>query len=382
MGAIGGCLGERVSSKKKNQHFVPRHYLKRFSFDQGSQIRLFNLDIQKYVPEAPLKSQCSSSYFYGEDTSGESILTEIEGIAEDLFGQICKDRDIPKSYSQRLDLMTVLSLMHRRTRRHAELDSGFIEVVTKRMIRMNPTLKNDSISTVLDRVRIRDRAAPLRSVKTSLCYPHLIFDLELRLIIAPAGKAFITSDHPVILLNQAFFQTVESAAICGLASKGLQIFLPISPEFLVVAFDPGLYRVGSRRRTFYQIERDEDCELINALQILNAEENLYFLDAGEIANIRALSIKFLRDRKKVDESAKPVETPAAGSARGYLIKAAAPRIPIPGKWSFCKVLKQATPNDFGLRDPGLCRLMEEHIAVIRSGRTISFDDWLAEQRAH
>jgi hypothetical protein len=29
--------------------------------------------------------------------------------------------------------------------------------------------------------------------------------------------------------------------------------------------------------------------------------------------------------------------------------------------------------------PGLCRLIDAHTAVIRSGRTISFDDWLAEQ---
>jgi len=73
VGAIGGCLGERVSSKKKNQHFVPRHYLKRFSFDQGSQIHLFNLNSKKYVPEAPLRSQCSSSYFYGEDGRGKTF---------------------------------------------------------------------------------------------------------------------------------------------------------------------------------------------------------------------------------------------------------------------------------------------------------------------
>jgi len=122
--------------KEEKPHSVPRHYLKRFSFDQGSQIRLFNLDNGKYVPKAPLKSQCSSSYFYGEDSRGENILAEIEGIAEDLFSQICKDRDIPKSYGQRLDLMTVLSLMHRRTRRQAELDSDFIEVLTKRSYRI------------------------------------------------------------------------------------------------------------------------------------------------------------------------------------------------------------------------------------------------------
>jgi hypothetical protein len=82
-----------MSSKKKNHHFVPRHYLKRFSFDQGTRIRLFNLHSQKYVSEASLKDQCSAAYFYGEDPRGENMLADIEGVTEDLFRQICKDKD-------------------------------------------------------------------------------------------------------------------------------------------------------------------------------------------------------------------------------------------------------------------------------------------------
>src|SRR5439155_750653 len=56
----------------KNQHFVPRCYLRPFTLDSGGlAITLLNIDRMKFVEGAPVKHQCSGDYFYGEDLALE-----------------------------------------------------------------------------------------------------------------------------------------------------------------------------------------------------------------------------------------------------------------------------------------------------------------------
>ncbi|WP_394365145.1 DUF4238 domain-containing protein [Paraburkholderia kirstenboschensis] len=64
----------------KNQHFVPRCYLKAFTRDEGNAtIKIFNIDRRKFIPTAPVKNQCSGSYFYGDDPKLEEAIQSCEG---------------------------------------------------------------------------------------------------------------------------------------------------------------------------------------------------------------------------------------------------------------------------------------------------------------
>jgi hypothetical protein len=60
----------------------------------------------------------------------------------------------------------------------------------------------------------------------------------------------------------------------------------------MLAFDPFCYRVGQPNRKLIQIDRKEDVELINALQVLNANQCLYFRDATDEPRFRDLLFKF------------------------------------------------------------------------------------------
>lgn len=371
-----------MSTKKKNQHFVPRHYLKRFSFDGGSRIQLFNLSNQLYVPEASLKKQCSSSYFYGEDPNIENALSDIEGRAESLFRQICDRKNIPESEADRNELLIAMSLMHLRTERAAGPMNEVLDLTLKNSMRLEHKMTGKELPDGLDLIRIKDRAMPIRIVTSFLQRYQIVLDLELRLLVAPKAKAFITSDHPVVLLNQAFFEIIQDPTINGLASRGLQLLLPLSPELLLIAFDRTVYRVGSPKRTFVNLDRDHDCDLINALQIVNAKQNIYFQSAEDSQYARFLLNKFAHARERAWESEKATAQPETDGGSAIFVISGGLRVPIPGKWSFCKVRKPVGRDDFGVRVPELCRLFEEHASEMkRTGRRISFGKWMAESRA-
>src|SRR6185312_2249221 len=72
---------ERTVASNKNQHFVPRCYLKPFTLNgEGLAISLLNVDQHRLVLTAPVKHQCSGDYFYGKDLQIEKALQHIEGL--------------------------------------------------------------------------------------------------------------------------------------------------------------------------------------------------------------------------------------------------------------------------------------------------------------
>ena len=122
---------------------------------------------------------------------------------------------------------------------------------------------------------------------TTQNYPILI-DLEYKLLVNRTDVEFITSDNPVVLYNQIFsFRKFGSNT--GLATKGLQIFFPISPDKIILLYDSDVYRVGSEKKIAIEILNNKDISNINTLQACSCYENIYFRD--EKLNVQALHRK-------------------------------------------------------------------------------------------
>jgi hypothetical protein len=72
----------------KNQHFVPRCYLRPFTIDfANTAINLFNIDRLKFIERVPVKHQCSGDYFYGEDLALEEAIQ----FTESTYGAALRD---------------------------------------------------------------------------------------------------------------------------------------------------------------------------------------------------------------------------------------------------------------------------------------------------
>ncbi|PSB29751.1 hypothetical protein C7B70_17685 [Chlorogloea sp. CCALA 695] len=102
------------------------------------------------------------------------------------------------------------------------------------------------------------------------------FDLHFKLIVNQTRKPFITSDHPVVLYNQFLEDKKSYGSNTGIACKGLEIFIPLSPSHLLIFFDGNVYKIGSKSNFLVVITSETDVENLNLLQCISANENLYF----------------------------------------------------------------------------------------------------------
>ena len=70
-------------ANNKNQHFVPKAYLRRFSCDPpGADRRRINaylIDHERFIDGASISDQCSKNKFYGSDEIFEDFVQHFEG---------------------------------------------------------------------------------------------------------------------------------------------------------------------------------------------------------------------------------------------------------------------------------------------------------------
>jgi hypothetical protein len=102
-------------------------------------------------------------------------------------------------------------------------------------------------------------------------------DLRIHAIVAPEGHQFISSDHPVCRFNH-YCYGVKGMGVLGALSRGLQMYVPLSPKVGALLFDSDVYKVGKRGTAASSTASPEDVLRLNQLVFLAAHENLYFAD--------------------------------------------------------------------------------------------------------
>ena len=214
--------------EKKKQHYVPRFYLKLFSNASGKSINLYNIKGNRNIKNANLKNQCYEPYFYGENLVIENAFGPLEGLASGIILQIIADNSAPKRFSENHHAILTYSLLqHARTKYSAEAHDEFTDKLLKSIIEKDQKLSSEE----LKKVKISNNdpiGLPLKTMAQSI---PIAMDLHLKVLVNKTKVNFITSDNPVILYNQACERSVVGSST-GLASKGLQIFFPVSPRQL------------------------------------------------------------------------------------------------------------------------------------------------------
>ncbi|WP_420417399.1 DUF4238 domain-containing protein [Pacificispira sp.] len=258
----------------KNQHYVPRCYLKPFSLNSdGKAINLFNISREVSVPCAPVKSQCSSSYFYGRNIDAERALGKIEKSYGHLIRKIQTDpADLDNS--DILFLKRFCFLQYIRTdsalKRFKQSMNDFIQIAT-----LGDTADG---SEEFDYAR---NALEIFSDNSSI-----IDDLKTCFIRNSSKKLFITSDDPAVMTNRWYAQHRLARGMSpGLNASGAMFVFPLTPRICCVHYDGDVYSI-SNTGGWVETDCGIDIDALNEHQVLHCLENLYFANWDERESLR------------------------------------------------------------------------------------------------
>ncbi len=281
--------------QNKSHHFVPRFYLRYFTTD-GKRIDLFNISHKRFIRNAPLKGQCCRDYFYGKNIEHEQGLAETEGQTAELFRLIFGERRLPRPFTAGHVLLCFhIVTQANRTLSAANTLNELIDGMWKEILKHDPKAPQEGLQDVLIGYEDPGLVAIGHAMRT---YP-LLMDLEMRLLLAPKGTEFITSDNPIVMYNKFFgWRTVGSNT--GIASKGLAILFPICPFLTLVMFDKDVYHFGGSKSTAVALASQKDVFELNVLQAASATENVYlYSSAANIYKVVDKAIPFRQAKKGI-----------------------------------------------------------------------------------
>ncbi|MBP9152801.1 MAG: DUF4238 domain-containing protein [Flavobacteriales bacterium] len=270
---------------KKKQHYIPKFYLRNFSFKKNEkQIGLFHLKSKFYFQQAALKDQGSKKFFYGYDGKIENRLSQVEGFLSTIINDIIEHECVPKRGSvEHIDLLGFVALTDLRSPSKLKTMQTNLDVMTQSVLDLDPTAEVTKIVPTFN----HDDA-----IKISLsAIPEIIdimYDLEFKLLINTTSNPFITSDLPVVRYNQFLEQRKWPHGKTGYGNTGLQIFIPLNPRLMLVFYDPSVYKLGFRKQMTSRITKSADLDNLNILQFLNCIETVFFDDKSSEHYIRTL----------------------------------------------------------------------------------------------
>lgn len=355
--------------KTKNQHYVPRFYLKNFS-SNGKSLNFIHLQNGKIVIGDSIKNQCSEDYFYGNTIPIEKAFGEIETSSSVLIKKIINENYVRLAKTQEHSLLQLFVVtLHSRTKYKSEELNEIADKMAKSLLELHP----DVDKNLLDKVEIKLDFPLHYPILTSLTRYHLAQDLLIHLFINESKSNFITSDHPVIYYNK-WTEEIKDYGSVGLASKGLLIFLPLSPKKLLLLYDGSVYKIGNKRDSVSTLNDTKEVDNINLLQWLKCNNNIYFYSIDEQMKIKRdydLNIR-LRQQSKV----KHQEIKNADGSK--IFGAYSSKLKMSLKINTIKIRKQAKQYQTNekisaIRNPKLLELVNEFCEHIKTKKYSSLE---------
>lgn len=283
-----------MTTDKKNQHYIPKFYLRNFSYQKNKkQIGVFNIRSEFYYSQANLKHQGSKNFFYGTDGIVEDALSVMEGDLATIIRTILETNQLPKKESgDHFNLLFFVGLTDLRNPVRIEGTKMMFQEMASRIRELDKDADIERfVPTMTHEEVIAMSFSSLKDVVMAMQ------DLEYKLLINKTAKPFIASDFPIVKYNQYLEAKKWPQSKTGFGVTGLQIFLPLSPDVAVIFFDSDIYKVGDKRQKTYSIVKEDDVDSLNVLQFINCFETIFFNERASENYIRQLFNKSKKFKK-------------------------------------------------------------------------------------
>jgi len=267
--------------EKKKQHYVPRFYLRNFSWASRKAINIFNIQGARNIISGNLANRCYEPYFYGDNLVIENAFCDFEGLVARFILDIISTNRAPKRFSEEHhSLLLFVLLQYSRTKYAAEAHDELVDKLVKNFMIQDGRFSEEYLRDVKITSK-NPTAVPLKVAAESV---PMALDLMMKVLLNRTDTNFVSSDNPVVLYNQ-YCEKLSIGSNTGLASQGLQIIYPLSPRHALLFYDSVIYKVGEKKNTFTLVVDGKDIEQFNDLQWLNALQNIYYDNAQKPAEI-------------------------------------------------------------------------------------------------
>lgn len=284
-------------SKRKNHHYIPRFYFKRFSVNnKGKVIGLYNCANSIYVQNAPIKHQACEEFLYGDDNEIESLLADLENNIAKMFHYWTEKKILIPPPQNTNGFIAFKRFILYQLFRTPKAGNTTIEHLNKAFHSFLPLFKPEKIKE-FEELEISHENSVLLALLNSADKEYLLNFLDCKFIVNLSELPYITSDSPVILYNQFMEKSDMYIGATGLPAKGLQIFYPIHPRLMICLYDHSVYSCGETINCT-STEKIEDIHQLNTLQYLNCDKQLFFDDSISEGYIVDNLIKGYKDKKK------------------------------------------------------------------------------------
>ena len=251
----------------KKQHYVPRLYLRNFTTD-NKLLSVYNISQCKTIPSAPYDTQCYKNYYYGKDKIWETQLSKLEAKWGLVFQNILAKKELSREDIYLIkqfalyQLQRTVAMNDYMTQQREELLCEYGRLLYKR-----EGLVFDSNAESYCKERAKNECSPSENLAFTEDFIPVIQDLELTVITYDTRHDLITSDVPVIAINQ-FYKPLN-----GYNCMGLIILFPITYNCLVVLYDAKMYPQYKDSQYITSLDEDEVYNL-NVLQLASADKIL------------------------------------------------------------------------------------------------------------
>lgn len=349
----------------KNQHYVPQFLLRGFGSDTSfGKINIYDIQRKQIRPNQSIGSVFSQNYFYDKDNEIENYLSEsVEGPASVEIEKI-RNNDL-SSLNHNNNLITFLCCQNSRTPEARDdvlnfINAHFAQIVAKISDLNDWGIESPEKFKVLpsgkDAMRDFTGTVALNGIIDSLG----MRDLRLHVLSNKTQQKFIISDHPVARYNW-LYRGLDTGQAASMAAKGVQMFLPISPETTICAYDASTYKFGNRKHDYSVVNNIMDVEWLNQLQVRPAQSFIGFSDDAQAIYVSNLAKKYNGIRVYERKSKELYEDMLDDDniKTGHLVYTT--QIRLDYKPSFMKLLKKAKKysTSYVERNPELNRFIDE-----------------------
>jgi len=270
-------------TKVKRQHYVPRFYLKKFTY-RGLQIFAYDKLADRSFPTS-IDNIANEGYFYdfSQELSNVTIETQTveKGLAgiEAIFSKtldeflkvVAKKSKIKPEY--RFEMAHFIAIQMLRTKEYRIEQQQLYE---KGLTAVIKTMKHNDQSDYS--VSVKPEFVPLQHAMT-MFNPDMLNSMTQILAshiwfigVNGTPKPFYTSDHPVVKRGH-YEDPLQSYG--GIASPGIEIAFPITPNYVLVLCERQAFQMYEKRENKCVILNKDNVAYYNSLQVAQSYRQIY-----------------------------------------------------------------------------------------------------------